>query len=636
MMLRVADVYGLPTKVPFRRPSEANGHAERVDFEGENKYRLFDSTYSTCKPGQKDWYLQSSEMALDYDQDAGTAKHASIWLKDVPIFYSPWTSFSLNTKRHSGFLHPYWTQSTVNGFDVIAPYYWAIAPDYEATLLPRYMSKRGFQLGAEVQYLQHNFRGMSRAEFLPYDEIAKRERYALNVQHQQNFGQGFSGVLNYNKVSDDKYWVDMSSRLLQTSQTQLMQQAVLAYNPLPGLLTNMQVLRYQTLQPDPANPIAKPYFLEPQLNIVGYKPNVLKTDLSMIGQYSRFVHQDKVQGDRVVFYPQMSLPIIHPAFQITPKVGLHMTKYALNNQVAGEPTSMSRTLPTFSLDSTVIFERESKWLDTGYIQTLEPRLYYVNIPYKNQSKIPVFDTGLTDFNFAQIFSENRYSGFDRLNDANQLTAGLTTRFLDANTGVERLKAMVGQRYYFKPQRVTIPGETARSENFSNFVAAATGLIAPKTYADSAWEFNYAEGVSERLSLGVRFQPELGKVLSASYRYTRDPLSNRAQVDQIDIAGQWPISGPWSAVGRYNWSLKDKQLLEAIGGLEYNTGCWAVRAVAQRLEATSGTPSTTFFLQLELTDFGSVGTTPVGLLRRSIAGYGKVNEMPMTGNSLLSQ
>ena len=328
MMLNVANVYGLPTTVSPRRPSEGNGHAERVDFEGENKYRLFDSTYSTCKPGQKDWYLQSSEMALDYDQDAGTAKNASIWLKDVPIFYSPWTSFSLNTKRHSGFLHPYWTQSTVNGFDVLAPYYWAIAPDYEATLLPRYMTKRGFQLGAEVQYLEHNFRGMTRAEFLPYDEIAKRERYAFNVQHQHNFGQGFSGVLNYNKVSDDKYWVDMSSRLLQTSQTQLVQQASLAHTPLPGLQANMQVLRYQTLQPDPANPITKPYFLEPQLNIVGYKPNVLKTDLSMIGQYSRFVHQDKVQGDRVVFYPQMSLPIVHPAFQITPKVGLHITRAA--------------------------------------------------------------------------------------------------------------------------------------------------------------------------------------------------------------------------------------------------------------------------------------------------------------------
>lgn len=633
MMANVPNSYGLPTTVPPKRPSEANGQAERIDFEGENKFRLFDSTYSTCKPSQTDWYLQSSEMSLDFDDDVGNAKNVSVWLKGVPILYTPVASFSLNTKRHSGFLHPSMSFSSKNGLDLSIPYYWAIAPNYEATFVPRYMEKRGFQLGGEVQYYGYNYRGTSRAEYLPDDKVEHRDRYAVSIQHQQNFGRGVSGVLNWNKVSDDFYWEDMSSRLLQTSQTQLPQQAVLGYSPFSWLQTSMQVLRYQTLQPDPENQIARPYFLEPQLNIVGVKSNFFKTDFTMIGQFSRFVNPEKVQGDRMVFYPQLALPIIHPAFQITPKVGVHMTKYALNQQALGVPDDISRTLPTFTLDSTVIFERESKIFDFGYIQTLEPRLYYVNIPYKNQSNIPVFDSGLTDFNFAQIFSENRYSGFDRVNDANQLTASLTTRFLDADTGAERLKAMVGQRYYFKPQKVTIPDETARNSDFSNFVAAANGLIAPKTYADAAWEFNYREGLSERFSIGARFQPELGKVLSASYRYTRDPLSGDGTVDQFDLAGQWPITGQWSAVGRYNYSLKDKQLLEAIGGLEYNTGCWAVRSVVQRLEAVSGTPNTTFFLQLELTDFGSVGSTPIGLLRRSIPGYGKMNELPMSGNLL---
>ena len=297
---------------------------------------------------------------------------------------------------------------------------------------------------------------------------------------------------------------------------------------------------------------------------------------------------------------------------------------------------MSRTLPIVSLDSSVIFERESNWLDRDYIQTLEPRLYYLNIPYKDQSRIPVFDSGLTDFNFAQMFAENRYSGFDRINDANQLTAALTTRLLDANTGVERFKAMLGQRYYFKQQRVTLPTESVRSTDFSNLVAAVNGLVLPKTYADAAWEYNYNKGINERFSLGMRFQPELGKVLSASYRYTRDPLTAISQVDQFDLAGQWPLSANWYAVGRYNYSLRDKQLLEAIGGLEYNAGCWATRAVVQRLEAVSGTPNTTFFLQLELNDFGSVGSNPIQLLRRSIPGYGKTNELPNSGSLLTSQ
>jgi len=639
MMLNVPNIYGLPTSSPPRRPSEATGHAERTDFEGENQFRLTAATYSTCKPGRTDWYLQGSEIHLDYDRDVGDAKHASVWFKDVPIFYSPVASFALNHQRRSGLLAPYYSMSTNNGFDFTLPYYWSIAPDYDATFYPRYMAKRGFQLGVEARYLEHNFFGLTRAEYLPHDEIENRQRYAYQIQHQHNLGRGFSATVNWQGVSDAHYWEDMSSRLLQTSQVQLPQQVVLGYSPFSWLQTSTQVLRYQTLQPDPANPVARPYFLEPQISIVGYKPNIFKTDLSFIGQYSRFTNPDKVEGDRFVLYPQVSLPIVHPAFQITPKLGVHMTQYALSsvdkfassNMTAAPQDSISRTLPIFSIDSNLVFERDSRWLDVDYIQTLEPRLYYVNIPYKDQSKIPIFDTALSDFNFAQIFAENRYSGFDRINDANQLTAAVTTRFLDANTGVERFKAMLGQRYYFKPQRVMIPGETARQDDFSNVVAAATGLILPKTYADVALEYNYRDSVFERFSAGARYQPDFGKVLSASYRYTRDALTGLPTVDQVDIAGQWPIANGWFAVGRYNWSLKDSQLLEAIGGLEYNAGCWAVRGVVQRLEAVSGTPNTTVFLQLELNDFVSIGSNPLGLLRRTIPGYGKINELPNSGS-----
>jgi LPS-assembly protein len=629
MMLNVANSYGLPTKSPPQRPTEANGRAERVDFEGENQYTFWSNSFSTCKPGQEDWYLQTSETHLDYDRNEGTANHASLWFGGVPIFYTPVASFSLNGQRRSGILHPHFSTSTRSGLDLTLPYYWNIAPNYDLTLYPRYMSKRGFQLGAEARYLDHNFQGMTRVEYLPNDDVLNRQRYGYHIEHVQNLGRGVSAAINWNGVSDDFYWQDMSSRLLQTSLTQLPKQVVLNYAPSPWLQSSMQVLRYQTLQLDPTAPVARPYFLEPQINIVGYRPNVLHTDLSMIGQYSHFTNVDttKVQGDRFVFYPQVSLPFVHPAFQITPKVGLHMSQYALNNQTVGLESSINRVLPTFSLDSTVIFEREGDWFGKGYIQTLEPRLYYVNIPFKDQSQIPLFDTGLSDFNFAQIFSENRYSGYDRINDANQLTAAVTTRLLDGETGVERFKAMLGQRYYFKKQRVAIAGEATRSADFSNLVAAVNGLVAPKTYADVAWEYNYRDNVSERFSAGARYQPELGKVLSASYRYTRNPLTTTSTVDQIDIAGQWPLSSKWYAVGRYNYSLRDKKTLESIAGVEYNAGCWAVRVVGQRLAAISGTPNDTLFFQLELNDFGSIGTNPIGLLRRSIPGYGKINELP---------
>ncbi|MGE5471097.1 MAG: LPS-assembly protein LptD [Bacteroidota bacterium] len=627
MMLNVPNSYGLPTVAPKFKPSEATGHAERADFEGENQYRLWDTTFSTCKPGQDDWYLRASEMHLDYDRDVGDARHMSLWFQNVPLFYTPVASFSMNGQPHSGFLHPFFSTSTKSGFDFALPYYWAIAPNYDATFYPRYMTKRGFQLGAEARYLDQYTLSTTRLEYMPNDELENRQRYAYNFLYQQNLGRGVSATVNWNAVSDDRYWTDMSSRLMQTSLTQLPQQMVVGYTPTPWLQTSMQVLHYQTLQPDPAFPIARPYFLDPQINIVGFKPDVLKTDLSMIAQFSRFTHPDKVDGNRFVFYPQVSLPIVNPAFQITPKFGVHMTKYDLEQQSAGNPNSITRNLPTFTLDSTMIFEREANWLEHDYIQTLEPRLYYVNIPYKDQSKIPVFDSGLSDFNFAQIFSENRYSGYDRVNDANQLTAALTTRLLDANTGVERFKAMLGQRYYFSPQRVKIDGETARVDNFSHLVAAATGLVWPKVYADAAWEYNYRDGVNQAIAAGMRYQPELGKVISASYRYTRDQLTGASTVDQIDLAGQWPINPRWYVVGRYNYSLRDSKLLEAIAGFEYNAGCWATRLVAQRLEATAGAANTSIFFQLELNDFGSIGTNPIGMLRRTIPGYGKTNELP---------
>lgn len=636
MMLSVANSYGLPTQAPPPRQVEVNGQAERIDFEGENHYTLTDSSYSTCKPEQTDWYLKTSETKLDYDRKEGLAKHASLWFGGAPIFYTPAMSFPLSGQPRSGILHPNFSTSTRAGLDFSLPYFWSIAPNYDLTLFPRYMSKRGFQLGAEARYLEHNFQGATRLEYMPNDEMQSRQRYAYRIEHLHDLGQNVSAQVNWNGVSDDFYWQDMSSRLLHTSQAQLRQQVQMSYAPSPWLQGSIQVLRHQTLQLDPS--IKRPYFLEPQLNIVGYKPDVLKMDFSMIGQYSHFTHVDagKDQGDRFVFYPQLSLPIVNPAFQITPKLGLHISQYALDRQTPGEPNSISRTLPTFTLDSTMIFERDVEWFGKGHIQTLEPRLYYVNIPYRDQSKIPLFDTALSDFNFAQIFSENRYSGYDRINDANQLTLAMTSRLLSGENGSEQFKAMVGQRYYFKPQRVAITGETTRQENFSNLVAAVNGLIAPKTYMDLAWEYNYRDRISDRYAAGVRYQPDLGKVLSASYRYTRDPLTSSTTVDQVDIAGQWPLSPRWYAVGRYNYPLRDSKVLESIAGLEYNAGCWAVRLVGQRLAAISGSPNDTLFFQLELNDFGSIGTNPIGLLRRSIPGYGKINELPESGSLLTTQ
>jgi LPS-assembly protein len=436
----------------------------------------------------------------------------------------------------------------------------------------------------------------------------------------------------------------MSSRLSQTSQVQLPQNVTLNYAPLPGLQSNLIFQRFQTLQTDPASPVLPPYFMEPQMNVLGFKSDVLGMDFGLLGQYTRFtvtpqsrlINAIRPEGDRAFIYPQLSLPFVHPAYTLIPKIGVQATQYAITPPV-GESYNLTRTLPVFSVDSSLNFERDTELLGKGFIQTLEPRLYYVNIPYRNQDAYPVFDTYINDFNFTQVFTENRYSGFDRLNDANQMTAAVSTRMLDAETGVERFKALVGQRYYFTAPRVLLPGEAPIPQGWSNLLMSFNGLVMPKTYAQANWEYNYRDAVNERLSVGMRYQPEMTKALSASYRFARNPLDQKtAQTDQFDIAGQWPLTSRLYLVGRYNFSLKDSQLLEAIAGFEYNAGCWAFRAVGQRLEAISGEPNNAIFLQLELSDFASIGNNPISLLRRSIPGYGKSNELPTSSALLMPQ
>lgn len=637
MMLNVANVYGLPTESPGTREIVASGTAKRIEFEGRQRLRLTEGSFSTCQAPSPDWYLKAGQIDLDNDQNLGRADNASLWFQGVPLFYMPVAWFPLNNQRRSGLLTPSLKQTTRTGLDVSLPIYWNIAPNYDATFYPRVMSKRGLQLGLETRYLTDNARGELRAEYMEHDRSEGARRYAYEIRHQQNLGGDFSAAINWNGVSDDRYFEDLSSRLLQTSQVQLPRQASLNYTPSPWWQASLQVLRYQTLQPDPDRPVERPYFLEPQLNLFGYKPNLMGLDFSVLGQYSRFTHEEKAikpTGDRAVLYPQFSLPIVSSAFQVIPKLGLHMSAYTVDRPGVNASERLTRVLPTLSIDSTVVFERQGELLGNAYLQTLEPRLYYVRIPYKDQSRIPVFDSALSDFNFAQMFSENRYSGNDRINDANQLTAALTTRILNSETGAERFRAMIGQRYHFSGQRVVLPGESPREGDFSNLIASIAGLVAPKTYGEATWEYNYKDRVNERFSAGIRFQPDYGKVLSASYRYVRDPLTDKSVVDQIDIAGQWPVAPQWYAVGRYNYSVRDHKMLETIGGLEYNAGCWSVRGVVQRLAATSGSPNTSFFLQLELQDFASIGANPLGLLRRSIPGYGKTNELP-NDRSLIS-
>lgn len=614
-----------------------SGVAKRLEFRGEDLYHLEDATYSTCAPGKRDWEIAIDALDLDYTRETGTGRGAVVSFKDAPIFYLPWMSFSLNNQRKSGFLPPTIGSTSKSGLELTAPWYWNIAPHMDATITPRLMTRRGLQLNTEFRYLldsrQNRLnpglpdRGQIRLEYLPGDNVAGRDRYGYALQHNQYLGQGFTANLNLNGVSDDNYFSDLSTRVGQVSQGNLLRQGILTYGG-PWYIAALNVQTYQTL-----GDLSSPYRRMPQLTASAFRYDLpLGLAFNLNAEFVSFDHPNYLLGKRTTLYPQLSLPLATTAFSLTPKIGIHSTQYSLDQlqrpgqdglvSWSGVPASQSRVLPIFSVDGGFVMERNTDWFGKSLVQTLEPRAYYLNVPRRDQSRIPVFDTGLTAFNYAQLFSENRYAGGDRIGDANELTLAVTSRLLDPASGADLLRATLGTRYYFSDQSVTLPPPyetTARTERAADILATLAGQVLPHTYADIGWLYNPRDERTERLTFGGRYRPEAGKVVNAGYRYARDLLG------QIDVSAQWPLSGGWHGVGRYNYSTKERRVIEIIGGVEYDAGCWVGRFVVQRLATIADQPTTALFFQLELNDFSRIGSNPMQLLRRSIPGYGVINQ-----------
>jgi len=383
---------------------------------------------------------------------------------------------------------------------------------------------------------------------------------------------------------------------------------------------------------DPLNPVTVPYFRLPDLTMGYNKYDVKGFDLNLYSNFTRFSHATQVMGNRTIFNPSISYPLVQPGWYITPKFSINSTRYHLEEvgvwqngltAPANAQSFITRNLPIFSVDSGMTFERPTEFFGSQYTQTIEPRLYYLRVPYRDQSNIPIFDTGLADFNFSQIFSENRYSGYDRIADANQLTAAVSTRLLSSESGAERLRLSLGQRYYFTTQQVTLPGETVRVDKGSNFLVAASGDILPKVRFDSALEYDPNKKQVQRVSHGVRWSPEPGNTLSAAYRYQRD------LIEQFDVAGQWRVAPRWYGVGRYNYSIRDGRVVEALAGAEYDGDCWVGRVVVQRYALATQKASTSIFFQIELNGLSRLGSNPLDVLRRNIPGYTKLNDNQAT-------
>lgn len=604
--------------------NSSRGDAEEVLFEGQSKKRLINARYTTCEAGVDDWYIKAGEIELDDYSQSGTAKHARVEFKGVPFLYTPWMGFSFNNERKSGILAPTVGSTSRSGFETLIPYYWNIAPNKDATLGLRYLSRRGEQLQGTFRYLGENYSGIDSIEYLNNDDLTGEQRYFANIAHSHNLGSGWSAGYNIEKVSDDQYFSDMSTRIISTSRVNLPQAGRVDYVGevwrFNGLLQ-----KYQTL--DDTN---FPYERLPQLTLTADKDwNYFSTDL-----YSQWTYFDQNKdavvaptGSRLTVYPSISAPMTQAHGFITPKVGIHASYYNLNDNnvvVNGENisnNSATRTLPIFSLDSGLYFERDVDVVKNNYTQTIEPRLFYVYIPNKEQDNLPVFDSGIADLNMTTLFTENQFTGDDRVNNANQLSLAITSRMIDNNTGIERFAATIGQRYYFTDQKVTLPGSSATENNSSDIIAAMTARLNNKWNLDTFWQYNTDDDGMVRTNLLARYNPEPGKLINAGYRYTQQFL------EQVNLSGQWPLSKGWYGVGRFNYSIREKTLIESLAGLEYDAGCWQARAVVQRVETATANANYGFFIQLELGGLASIGSNPLNLLRRDIPGYLSSSEIP---------
>jgi len=618
----------------FLAETDGHGDASDIRFTGPGHYEATDASYTTCVAADPDWYLRGDEIEVDNLRKVGTARRVSVHFLNTPVFYTPWLTFPLSNERKSGFLTPTLGSTGVRGLEVTAPYYLNLAPNYDATITPRLMTKRGLMIGTQFRYLLGDgtapfgtANGEMNAEILPNDRQTGERRYALAWAHNEQFAPWLAGFWNVNRVSDDNYFADFADRIAITSQKTLPREAGLIGSHGPWTVT-ARVQSFQTLQ-DPNAPVVPPYNRVPQ--ILGTLRETDWAGLTWSGnaEYARFAQEALVPtGERAVVYPTVAWMRQGSAWFFDVRGGIHMREYQLDQTTAALPDRHpSYAIPIASIDTGLVFERDLDVMKVPLTQTLEPRAFYVYIPYRNQNNAPVFDTAIDDFNFSQLFAENRYIGNDRIGDANQLTLALTSRFLDRDTGAERLRLAVGERFYFEDQKVSL-NEPLRSASTSDFLAGAEGRLSKEWSLTSLLQYNFDAHEVERLNAGVRYAPAPGSVLNATWRYTRtivDPTGGIGQIKQVDLSGQWPITSHWNLIGRWNYSFTDRKTLEAVAGIEYNADCWVLRIVGQRLTTTTQQATTSVFVQLELNGLARVGTSPLDLLRRSVPGYVPTND-----------
>ncbi len=617
----------------------AGGTARRLDFVDEQRIVATGATYSSCPSdgsGGPVWLLSSDKVRLDFEANEGVAEGAVLRFYGVPILGSPILSFPLNDERKSGWLPPTINLDTKSGLQIAAPYYWNIASQRDATLTPTLSAKRGLGLDTEFRYLEPRYEGQLNLNALPNDRLTGRSRYALNMAHDGQLPQDVNLQLRVLRVSDDDYWKDFPRRVLSLTPRLLSSDLQLS-RPLGEWTGYARVQGWQVLQ-DPASRIDAPYERLPQIGARYARRDGLGFEIGLETEFNRFVNPSnsldnpRQSGMRVHALGSVSRPFVEPGWTLTPKLSFNAATYSLDQPLASGARTASRFIPTVSLDSAWLLERDATLFGKAVRQTLEPRVLYVNTPYRDQSGLPNFDAAAKDFNFESIFSGNSFSGVDRVSDSHQLTAGLTTRVLDAETGAETLRLGLVQRYLFRDQRIT-PDGNVFSQRFSDVLLLGSTTVVPKWTLDASVQYSADIGRTTRSIVGVRYAPGPFRTVGATYRFAR------GLTEQVELAWQWPIygatptelratrsrdagtcTGSWYSVGRVNYSTKDSRLTDSVLGLEYDAGCWIGRVVAERLSTGRSEATTRLLFQLELVGLSRLGSNPLQVLKDNIPGY----------------
>ena len=540
----------------------------------------------------------------------GTARDVKLRFKGVPILYSPYLSFPITDARKSGILTPEVGSTGRSGNELSVPYYWNIAPNYDATFTPRLLTERGVQMAVEGRYLFRKSDGIAQVEYLPDDNKFGDNRHLVSFDHRTIFDNGWRNLVDFSQVSDTQYFEDLGGSLSISSITHLNRSALFDfYGEHWSFVALFQ--DYQTID-EAIVPVDEPYRRLPQFKATGYWPRALfGFDYQLETELANFDRDIGTVGWRLNLVPGVELPIEQSGWFIRPGVKFDHTRYKLENRLPGEELEPSRSLPIASIDMGLNFDRMMN--GSGRLQTIEPRLLYVHVPSRDQSELPVFDTILPDLNLVQLYRENRYLGVDRITDTDQISVGITSRIIETASGRELMSATIGQALYLSDQRVTLPGQALSAGDSSDYIAELRFLLYENLNFDVGHQ--WSDTGTTRSEARLQYRPAGNKILNLAYRFRSGAL------EQGDVSWSWPLMQSWNFVGRYNFSLRDNRALEQFYGLEYESCCWGLRLVGRRfISKRDGTQDSSIGLQLVLKGMTSVGTAADRLLERGILGY----------------